>query len=134
MARFRRKLVWERAQYRCEYCHLPQIWSFLPHEIDHIRARKHHGPTTLHNTCLACACCNGAKGTNVAGYDPESGDLAPLFNPRVDLWSEHFVWEGPLLLGLTPQGRVTIDVLNINDPNRLEHRRLLLASGDWTTS
>jgi hypothetical protein len=29
---------------------MPQAYTVLPHEIDHIRARKHHGPTTLQNT------------------------------------------------------------------------------------
>jgi 5-methylcytosine-specific restriction endonuclease McrA len=41
MARFRRKLVWIRADNQCEYCQLPQSATALPHEIDHIRARKH---------------------------------------------------------------------------------------------
>jgi hypothetical protein len=134
MARFRRKLVWKRAGDRCEYCQLPQSCSTLPHEIDHIRAKKHHGPTTLLNTCLACAYCNGAKGSNAAGFDPESGELVPLFNPRTDTWAEHFVWEGPVLLGLTPVARATLDVLNINAPARVEHRRLLLASGQWSVT
>ena len=31
---------------------MPQACTVLPHEIDHIRARKHHGPTSLENTCL----------------------------------------------------------------------------------
>jgi hypothetical protein len=106
----------------------------LPHEIDHIRAKKHHGPTTLLNTCLACAYCNAAKGSNPAGFDPESGELVPLFNPRADVWAEHFAWDGPQLLGLTAVARATIDVLNVNAPERVEHRRLLLAAGDWSIS
>src|SRR6185369_6040387 len=104
MARLSRRKVRERAKEKCEYCQLPQGCSVLPHEIDHIRAKKHHGPTTLRNTCLACAYCNGAKGSNVAGYDTESGELTALFNPRSDVWHEHFVWIGPVLRGLTPVG------------------------------
>jgi HNH endonuclease len=130
MARYRRKLVWERANWCCEYCQLRQQDSVLPHEIDHIRARKHHGGTTLQNTCLACAYCNGFKGSNVAGFDPELGGLVPLFNPRRDIWTDHFEWDGPVLLGLTPVGRATIDVLRINDPDRVGHRRLLRALDD----
>jgi hypothetical protein len=103
----------------------------LPHEIDHIRAKKHHGPTTTLNTCLACASCNGFKGSNVAGFDPDSGVLVPLFNPRLDNWSDHFVWDGPILVGLTAVARATIDVLNINHHERAEHRRLLLETGLW---
>src|ERR1700693_4481822 len=125
MPKFTRKMVWARAEGKCEYCQLPQEGSSLPHELDHIRAKKHHGSTTLQNTCVACAQCNGAKGCNVAGFDPESGDLLPLFNPRVDVWQEHFAWEGPVLRGMTPVARATIDVLRINEPVRIEHRRLL---------
>jgi hypothetical protein len=101
----------------------------LPHEVDHIRAKKHHGLTNLENTCWACAYCNSAKGSNAAGFDPESGELVPLFNPRSDVWTRHFSWEGATLRGLTAIGRATIDVLRINDPARLAHRRLLIASG-----
>src|SRR5688500_456134 len=128
MAAFRRREVIKRAKDRCEYCQLPQACSVLPHEIDHIRARKHHGPTTMQNTCWACAACNAAKGSNAAGFDPETGDLVPLFNPRNDTWSEHFAWKGAVLQGLTAIGRATIDVLRINDRQRVSHRRLLVAT------
>jgi hypothetical protein len=73
--------------------------------------------------------CNAFKGPNVAGYDPESDSLQPLFNPRQDAWSEHFAWDGPKLKGLTPIGRTTIDVLRINQSERVEHRRLAIAAG-----
>ncbi len=67
----------------------------LPHELDHIRAQKHHGPTTLRNLCLACAPCHAHKGSNAAGYDPEGNGLVPLFDPREDRWADHFAWDGP---------------------------------------
>jgi hypothetical protein len=131
MARVHRKLVRERAKDRCEYCHIPQRFCFFAHEIDHIRARKHRGATTLQNTCFACADCNGAKGSNAAGFDPDTDALVPLFNPRDDTWSDHFLWDGPILTGCTAVGRATIEVLNINERTRVEHRRSLLASGRW---
>ena len=34
------QLVRQRAGYRCEYCHLPEILSDLGHVIDHIRAQQ----------------------------------------------------------------------------------------------
>ena len=55
MPTFNRKKVWKRAKGKCEYCLLPQDESVLPHELDHIRAKKHRGLTTMQNTCLACA-------------------------------------------------------------------------------
>src|SRR5262245_28274949 len=122
----RRQQVWDRAHGRCEYCRLAQAHTSLPHEMDYIRARKHRGPTTLANTCLACAYCNAAKGPNAAGYDPVTDELVPLFNPRLDRWEDHFEWNGPILVGKTPIGRATIEVLGINRPKRVEHRRLLI--------
>src|SRR5205814_826711 len=129
MASSHRKRIRDRAGDRCEYCRLPQDCTTLPHEIDHIRARKHRGQDTLQNTCWSCAYCNGAKGSNVAGFDPATDALVPLFNPRTDRWDEHFAWRGPTLRGKTAVGRATIDVLRINATDRVEHRRLLIAAG-----
>lgn len=100
-----------------------------PFQVDHIRARKHAGSTTAANLALSCLPCNSYKGANVAGYDSVEGNLQTLFNPRRHLWREHFEWDGPLLRGQTPVGRVTIDVLRINFPERVEHRRLLIEAG-----
>jgi hypothetical protein len=64
-----------------------------------------------------------------ATIDPESDELQPLFNPRLDDWDEHFAWDGPFLRGKTAIGRTTIDVLRINVAERVEHSRLLIAAG-----
>lgn len=71
------------------------------------------------------------KGPNIAGIDPSTSEITRLFHPRQDVWDEHFQWDGPELIGLTAIGRATIDVLAINLPERVEHRRLLLAAGVW---
>jgi len=52
-----------------------------------------------------------------------------LFNPRCDLWIEHFVWNGPQLNALTQIGRVTIAVLLINDPEVVAMRKALAEEG-----
>ena len=78
-----------------------------------------------------CGIRNSAKGTNAAGYDPDTGVLVPLFNPRLDAWENHFSWNGPMLLGTSPIARATIDVLRINDPVRIAHRRLLIIAGQF---
>jgi len=49
-----------------------------------------------------------------------------LFNPRRHKWSRHFRWEGAYLVGLTPMGRVLVELLNINDPLRVELREELI--------
>jgi len=126
MAKSRRDEVWRRAGGCCEYCRMPQQLDVQPFQLDHIRARKHDGPTTLGNLALTCLPCNSYKGPNAAGYDPESGALVALFNPRSDNWEEHFEWQGATLLGRTPVGRATIVVLRINAAERIEHRHLLI--------
>jgi hypothetical protein len=122
-------LVWKRASDTCEYCRLPQQFDILLFQLDHITAIKHHGPTSAENLALSCYNDNVHKGPNIAGIDPVTGEITRLFHPRQDNWKEHFSWDGPELVGRTPIGRTTIDVLNINLPERVEHRRLLMRSG-----
>ncbi|MGC8642292.1 MAG: hypothetical protein ACP5XB_20715 [Isosphaeraceae bacterium] len=55
--------------------------------------------------------------------------LMPLFNPRRHKWSRHFRWEGPYLVGRTAIGRVTVEMLKINDPFRVGFRDELMAEG-----
>ena len=50
---------------------------------------------------------------------------APLYNPRQQLWSDHFRWsdDNLRLIGLTEIGRATIDRLKINRAEVVESRR-----------
>jgi hypothetical protein len=122
-------LVWERAGGVCEYCRLPSGLHPVPFQTDHVIAEKHHGLTVASNLALACYWCNVHKGPNIAGIDPQRGQIVPLFHPRNDRWDEHFRWDGPLLVGLTPSGRATIDVLDINHAIRVSLRESLIAEG-----
>jgi 5-methylcytosine-specific restriction endonuclease McrA len=54
------KLVWQRANRRCEYCQFPADISLLPFQLDHIIAEKHGGPTAADNLALCCERCNSA--------------------------------------------------------------------------
>jgi hypothetical protein len=47
---------------------------------------------------------------------------------------EHFFWEKCNLIGKTPIGRATIDLLRVNDPARMLHRQLLAEAGLFPTS
>lgn len=129
MDRQLRLQVWARANARCEYCWLPQDFSDAPHEIDHIIAEKHHGPTVAENLALACFACNNHKGPNIAGVDPVSNEIMRLYHPRKDVWVYHFVWHGPMLMGKTAIGRTTVQVLEINKSHRLAHRKQLMEEG-----
>ena len=108
---------------------MPAVCDSAPFQIDHVRAQKHHGPTTADNLAWACFPCNNHKAANLAGIDPETEAMARLFHPREDQWEEHFTWEGARLLGKTAVGRATVDVLGINHSDRVALRQELLAEG-----
>jgi len=122
--------VWRRAGDRCEYCLIPQFAFPLPFQIDHIFAQKHGGETVEGNLALACPHCNRFKGPNIAGVDPDTGELTRLFNPRHDRWADHFELRGPRFVGKTPVGRATIDVLAMNATGLVRIRLELLAEND----
>jgi hypothetical protein len=44
----------------------------------------------LTNLALTCGGCNLRKGINLAGIDPETGDVTALFDPRKDIWADYF--------------------------------------------
>jgi hypothetical protein len=98
MERSLQELIWRRAGGRCEYCRVPQDHDRLPFEIDHIIAENHGGSSKHTNLCLCCFACNRHKGPNVAGIDPKTKKITPLFNPRRHKWSRHFRWDGALLV------------------------------------
>ncbi|NET09354.1 MAG: HNH endonuclease [Symploca sp. SIO2B6] len=122
-----RQQVIRRADQRCEYCHIPQAHDVLPFQIDHIIAIKHHGSSDVSNLALACFNCNSFKGPNIAGIDQTSQTVTRLFHPRQDQWHDHFIWNDAVLNGRTSIGEVTIDVLSINLPERMDLRRYLMA-------
>lgn len=118
-----RNRVRQRAGGRCEYCGLRQEQSPLAAlHIEHITPKKHGGTDDPDNLALACIDCNLRKGTNVAGYDPATGVLTELFHPRRHIWSEHFAPQGPLIIGKTPIGRATVEVLQLNSEEQLQLR------------
>ncbi len=121
-----RQLVAERANGRCEYCLVRDEDVLLPHQPDHIIAEQHGGKTEAENLALACVHCNRYKGPNIASIDPVSGQLTPLFNPRTHVWSEHFALNGAYIQPRTPIGRVTVQVLKLNDPKRVQIREALI--------
>ena len=120
------ELVWQRAGGRCEYCQLSWDTLDLAFEVDHIIAEHHRGLTEPNNLCLTCFACNRHKGPNVAGVDPRTGRIVPLFHPRRHKWSRHFRWDGPVLVGKTTNGRATVIALKINLDYRIDLRQGLI--------
>jgi len=124
-----RKLVNERANRCCEYCFFPEVATLASHEVDHIIAEKHGGLTEADNLALSCILCNKHKGSDLASIDPDTGKLAPLYHPRQDRWSEHFRLDGAEFIPLTPKGRVTVRLLQLNRSDRVEERKQLIQAG-----
>jgi len=120
-----RRLVEERAKYRCEYCLLSANLSFFSHEIDHIIAEKHGGKTEANNLAYTCWRCNRYKGTDLGSFDPQTGDFCFLFNPRIQEWDEHFAINNFQMLGLTAIGRTTVKLLQLNNDERIAERERL---------
>jgi hypothetical protein len=124
-----RRLVIERAGNRCEYCRLPQAAYAATFNVDHVVASQHRRDDGHSNLALSCPKCNRKKGPNLAGIDPATQSVVTLFHPRTDVWSDHFRWNGPLLIGITPRGRATIVALDLNGSGRVELRRALILEG-----
>lgn len=108
--------VRERSQDLCEYCHAAEQWQYVQFTVDHVIPLSKGGANSLDNLALACFHCNRRKSNHLVGVDPESGVEIPLFNPRRDRWSDHFIWsaDGLLIVGLTATGRTTVETLILN--------------------
>ena len=115
-----RALVARRAGYRCEYCRLPEQFVPVGFHVEHIIPRQHGGSDDPDNLCHACSRCNWHKGPNLTGI--AGGQIVPLFDPRRQSWNDHFAWQGPLIVGLTPTGQASVQVLQMNAPRRLRLR------------
>jgi hypothetical protein len=111
-----RNLVIRRADNRCEYCKLSQIGQEATFHIDHVIPVAADGPTEANNLALACVSCSLHKSAKQFAQDPLTAETVRIFNPRQQLWEDHFCWEGVQVIGLTSQGRATIAALRMNRP------------------
>lgn len=127
-----RQFVRERAGGRCEYCRFREehlaLWPF---HADHIIARQHGGPDEATNRAWSCYRCNLQKGPNLSALDPDSNVVVRLFDPRANRWNEHFVMHAGRITGLTPTGRATAWLLEMNTEERIQLRKLLMEDGLW---
>ncbi len=123
-----------RADSRCEYCKVYQdCYPDFTFHIEHIIARQHGGDSSPDNLALSCHLCNAKKGPNLAGLDPDTGELKPLFHPRKESWSGRFAMqEDGVLYGLTSIGRTTVCVLGMNSIMRVAIRHELRQLGRWS--
>jgi 5-methylcytosine-specific restriction endonuclease McrA len=112
-----RQLVSQRASGSCEYCLIHQTFSMYSHEVDHVIALKHGGESTEDNLVIACLPCNRHKGSDLTSIDPLTGVITPLFNPRTQIWLEHFQLEGEFILGrvYVRYGRMVVSCMEAID-------------------
>ena len=103
----------------------------LPHQIDHIIGRQHGGSDAFENLCLCCIRCNLKKGPNIASIDPQTHLVSVLYHPRQHSWREHFAVAEARISGLTREGRTTVELLDMNDAERVRLREALLRRG-WS--
>ncbi len=127
-----RSKVEKRAGKLCEYCQSPLKFSSDPFSIEHILPTSKGGTDDLGNLALACQGCNGHKSTKTEAFDAISQTTATFYNPRKDVWNEHFVWSEDFteIIGKTAKGRVTIKVLKLNRQRVMNLRRVLILAGE----
>lgn len=108
--------VTARAGSRCEYCGLSQLGQEATFHVDHVFPRAAGGQAILDNLALACVSCSLRKGAKQTGIDPETGFAQPLFDPRTEVWADHFEWHKEWVVPITPVGRATSAALDLNRP------------------
>ncbi|KAM3108462.1 HNH endonuclease [Phormidesmis sp. 146-33] len=133
-----RQFVRQRARFLCEYCHSPEFLSPDRFTIDHILPKSQGGSDDPANLALACHRCNERRYNFTIGTDPETQETVPLFNPRNQLWSDHFIWttDSTRISGMTKSGRATCDRLDLNDDrydeaDSIRQTRMLWAKAGW---
>lgn len=131
VAKALRERVAREARHRCGYCLTQEIVVGEPMEIDHLVPEALGGVTEADNLWLACSPCNLHKGDRLTARDPSTAEVVRLFNPRLQIWTEHFAWtaDADLILGRTPTGRATVLALKLNRPALVRARRLWAFAG-----
>jgi hypothetical protein len=90
------------------------------------------GRVDVANLAWACPHCNARKWAYIDGEDPVSGQAVALFNPREQVWADHFQWseQRPFEIeGITAYGRATVVRLQMNPPDLVGIRHLLAELG-----
>jgi hypothetical protein len=120
------------ARNRCGYCLSPQHLVMARLEIEHIIPISKQGSSDESNLWLACPICNRYKSDKMTAVDLETGEIIKLFNPRTQIWTEHFKWteDGLRIVGQTPIGRATVAALHLSDdPDAIEVRSYWVMAG-----
>jgi HNH endonuclease len=126
-----RSAVVVRASKCCEYCKSQDKYSPTAFTIDHILPESLDGTSDFENLAYACFLCNRLKSNKLNIYDSFSKKWIPLFNPRKNIWEEHFFWseDSTTIIGFTSSGRCTIKELKLNRDKLIEYRNCIIPFG-----
>jgi hypothetical protein len=108
---------------------LPDHVQLLPFHIEHVIALQHGGGDEDDNLAWSCDRCNAYKGPNLTSIDPVTNAVVALHHPRRDAWKQHFSVRDGEIVGITPTGRATARLLQMNTRHRIELRRELIELG-----
>jgi hypothetical protein len=107
--------------------------SFCPDsfQFDHITAYSLGGNSEESNIAYSCGNCNLYKQNRTHHTDAVTGAVVPIFHPRQHLWTHHFCWSDDelFILGITPVGRATVELLHLNRVGNVNLRSLLRLVG-----
>lgn len=123
-AELRRQII-EDAGTVCGYCLSEEVLMGVSLTFEHIVPIASGGLTIRENLWRSCRSCNESKAARTHAKDPETGESAPLFNPRSQIWADHFRWTENYtqIVGVTATGRTTIDALQLNRSLLVKARR-----------
>ena len=125
--------VRQRARYRCGYCLCSEALLGMSMEFAHLIPQAAGGTTREANLWLACRRGNAFRGTETHARDPQGAEWVALFNPRQQVWIDHFAWseDGTEIIGKTPCGRATIAALKMNNAEIVVAHRSWVSVGWW---
>jgi hypothetical protein len=69
---------------------------------------------------------NQIKSDRESCLDPFTKQETAFFNPRIQVWKDHFEWSADktILIGLTPEGQATVSCLQLNTEMLQEARKI----------
>lgn len=126
-----REVVMVRADHCCEYCKSQDKYSPTAFTIDHILPESLDGTSDSDNLAYACFLCNRLKSNKKSTFDSITEQWIPLFNPRENLWNEHFSWNenATTIIGISIIGRCTVYELQLNRKKLIEYRKCIIPFG-----
>jgi hypothetical protein len=114
-----REQVRRHAHFACEFCGVTETDTGGQLTIDHYHPKSKGGEDSFDNLLYCCTRCNQYK----MDYWPVLSDDVPLWNPRREPFSQHFLKiDDGTLYPLTPVGGFTLQRLRLNRPPLVAYR------------